>query len=98
MKVALRLATAAGILVMLAGCFSIGGSLGPSLSFDAKKPPAAAVPQDAIDAAKDGKGYVRSSTEWGIGEAPEKRATSTTEDGWAPTVVPPVQPKLEGAK
>lgn len=86
----LSLAAACALLVFLPGCFSIGGSLGPSLSLDARQ----SLLDQAAKAAVDGHGYVRqtTTTELGIGTAPERSSTSSTttrnEDGWAPTPTP----------
>lgn len=85
------LATAVALIV-LQGCGMIEGFSGIGGRVDFRKASANAIPQDAIDAAKDGKGFVRSDTSWGIGDAPDKASTTKTEDGWAPTPTPPPDP------
>lgn len=79
-------------LIGLTGCLegsSGWATLGPGAGFSLGRPqPVNAVPAEAIKAATEGKGYVRSTTEWGVGEAPDKRSATSEESGWSPTPQP----------
>lgn len=89
--VALMLSTAlatglVAVCALSSGCGTTDSSTrfswGPSLTHDER---AKTMEQHVVEAAREGKGFIRYTVEGGIGEAPASRTQTSTENGWAPT-------------